>query len=337
MEVCGGQTHTIVRYGIDRLLPEMISLLHGPGCPVCVTSVDLIDRAIAIASQRNVVFCSFGDMLRVPGSSGDLLSAKARGADVRVIYSPLDALQTARDNPDKQIVLFGIGFETTAPANAMAVRQAKREKMRNFCMLSAQVLIPPAMEAILSSGDCRIDAFLAAGHVCTVMGCADYDRISARYGVPIVVTGFEPLDLLQGILMTVRQLETGRACTENQYTRSVRSEGNTEAQDLMNEVFVRVDRHWRGMGMIARSGLALSEEYAGYDAETRYGIATGPSDHPTDCISDLILRGVRKPPDCVAFGTNCTPDNPLGATMVSSEGTCNAYYRYRKAGPESET
>ncbi|MBN1566970.1 MAG: hydrogenase formation protein HypD [Acidobacteria bacterium] len=330
MEVCGGQTHSIVKFGIDELLPSKITLVHGPGCPVCVTPLELIEKAIEIASTPNVLFCSFGDMLRVPGNSKDLLSVKAAGGDVRIVYSPLDAVKLALDNPDREVVFFAVGFETTAPANAMAVYQARQQGIRNFSLLVSHVLVPPAMEAILSSPDNRVQGFLAAGHVCAIMGFWEYEPIAQNYRVPIVVTGFEPLDILQGIYMCIYQLEHGRAQVENQYARSVRREGNTTAQKLISEVFCVVPRKWRGVGEIPRSGLGLQEQYAEFDAERRFGIAHHTADEPTECISGLILQGIRKPHECPAFGGRCTPEHPLGATMVSSEGACAAYYHYRR-------
>jgi hydrogenase expression/formation protein HypD len=330
MEVCGGQTHAIVRFGIDELLPPELELVHGPGCPVCVTPVELIDRAIAIAGEPGVVLCSFGDMLRVPGSSSDLLAAKASGADVRIVYSPLDALRVAEREPAREVVFFAVGFETTAPTTAMAAYQARRRGIRNFSLLVSHVLVPPAMAAILAAPDRRIDGFLAAGHVCTVMGLAEYRPLAGRYRVPIVVTGFEPLDLLQGIAMCVRQLEEGRAEVENQYARSVRREGNLPAQQLIREVFRVVPRQWRGIGEIAQSGLGLREKYAACDAEARFDVAAVRVEEPSECISGLVLQGLKKPHDCPAFGTRCTPEHPLGATMVSSEGACAAYHRYRR-------
>ncbi|MBM3215317.1 hydrogenase formation protein HypD [Candidatus Poribacteria bacterium] len=331
MEVCGGQTHAIVKFGIDELLPPYITLVHGPGCPVCVTPIELIDKAVEIASQPGVVFCSFGDMLRVPGTESDLFTAKANGGDVRIVYSPLDALRIARENPDRQVVFFAVGFETTAPANAMAVAQARRSGVTNFSLLVSHVLVPPAIEAVLSSPGNRVQGFLAAGHVCTVMGFTEYEPLSERYGVPIVVTGFEPLDILQGVYLCVRQLEEGRAEVENQYVRSVRRDGNRPAQELIRDVFRVVRRQWRGIGEIPQSGLALTEAYADYDAETRFGVAGTRVEEPSECISGLILQGLRKPHECPAFGTRCTPEKPLGATMVSSEGACAAYYRYRRS------
>jgi hydrogenase expression/formation protein HypD len=335
MEVCGGQTHTIIKYGVDRLLPPQITLIHGPGCPVCVTPVEIIDRAIAIASRPGVVFCSFGDMLRVPGSERDLLAVKAAGGDVRAVYSPLDAVDVARKNPDRQVVFFAVGFETTAPANAMAVRLADRDRLDNFSILVSHVLVPPAMEALLDAPDHRVQGFLAAGHVCTVMGFTEYEPLARRHHVPIVVTGFEPLDIVEGVYLCVRQLESGRAEVENQYARSVRREGNGPAQALMREVFRVVPRAWRGMGEIPRSGLALSERYARYDAETRFGVATLTAQEAGDCISGLILRGLKQPPQCPAFATRCTPEHPRGAPMVSAEGACAAYYHYRRPVPRT--
>jgi hydrogenase expression/formation protein HypD len=334
MEVCGGQTHAIVKFGVDELLPDEVTLVHGPGCPVCVTPVELIEKAIEIASLPDVVFCSFGDMLRVPGGSKDLLSVKAEGGDVRVVYSPLDALATAEAEPQRPVVFFAVGFETTAPANAMAVAQAKQKGIDNFYVLVSQVLVPPAMEAVLSSPANRVQGFLAAGHVCTVMGYEEYEPLVDRYQVPIVVTGFEPLDILQGLYMCVRQLEDGRAEVENQYTRSVRREGNVPAQSLIRQVFQIVPRKWRGVGEIQKSGLAFTEEYADYDAERRFGVADKKVEEAPDCISGLILQGVKKPSECPAFGAQCTPERPLGATMVSSEGACAAYYRYRRIPTE---
>ncbi len=333
MEICGGQTHAIVRFGIDELLPPEITMIHGPGCPVCVTPLELVDQAIDIASRPEVIFCSFGDMLRVPGSDHDLLSVKAAGGDVRIVYSPLDAVKLARENPQRQVVFFAVGFETTAPANAMAVHQARAAGLANFSLLVSHVLVPPAMEAILSSPLCRVQGFLAAGHVCTVMGFWEYPPIAAKYHVPIVVTGFEPLDILQGILMCVQQLETGRSEVENAYARSVRLEGNQTAQQLIREVFRVIPRKWRGVGEIPRSGLGLSEAYAAFDAEQRFDVAHHRVEEPAECISGLVLQGIKKPPECPAFGTRCTPEHPLGATMVSSEGACAAYYRYRRVRP----
>jgi hydrogenase expression/formation protein HypD len=328
MEVCGGQTHTIVKSGLQDLLPPQITLVHGPGCPVCVTPLELIDSALAIASRPKVIFCSFGDMLRVPGSAGSLFDAKASGADVRIVYSPLDALKLARANPRREVVFFAVGFETTAPANAMAVWQAKREALANFSILVAHVLVPPAMEAILQSPNRRVQAFLAAGHVCTVVGYEEYEPIARRHRVPIVVTGFEPLDLLEGIFMAVEQLESGRAEVENQYRRAVRRKGNRPAQQRVAEVFEVAPRQWRGIGEIPASGLRLREPYRRYDALEKFPTALGRVEEPPECIAGLVLQGVRKPHECPAFAERCTPETPLGAPMVSSEGACAAYYLY---------
>jgi len=330
MEVCGGQTHAIVKFGIDELLPKEITLVHGPGCPVCVTPLELIDKAIEIATRPGVIFCSFGDMLRVPGSETDLLTVKANSGDVRIVYSPLDAVRIARDNPSREVVFFAVGFETTAPANAMAVFQADKQGLRNFSLLVSHVLVPPAMEAILASPRNCVQGFLAAGHVCTVMGFTEYAPIAEKYRVPIVVTGFEPLDILQGVYMCVGQLEQGRAEVENQYTRSVRRDGNEAAKRLICEVFRVIPRKWRGVGQIPRSGFALSEKFADYDAERRFGVTDYTAQESNECISGLILQGVKKPQECPAFGMRCTPEHPLGATMVSNEGACAAYYRYRR-------
>ena len=330
MEVCGGQTHSIVRFGIDELLPSQITLIHGPGCPVCVTPLEIIDKALQIAARPEVIFTSFGDMLRVPGSFADLLSVKAGGGDVRIVYSPLDAVKIAAQNPEKEVVFFGVGFETTAPATAMAIFQAARLGLKNFSMLISHVLVPPAIEALMSSPDCRVQAFLAAGHVCSVMGFEEYLPLAEKYHVPIVVTGFEPLDILQGILMTVRQLEAGRAEVENQYVRSVRREGNQPAQELIQKIFKVVPRRWRGIGQIPQSGLALNDAYAEFDAEKRFGLAGHFVEEPKECIAGIVLQGLKKPSECPAFGARCTPEHPLGATMVSSEGACAAYYRYRR-------
>lgn len=330
MEICGGQTHSILRFGIDELLPKKIELVHGPGCPVCVTPIELIDKAIEIASKGNVIFCSFGDMLRVPGSNKDLFSVKAQGGDVRIVYSPLDALKIAQDHPQKEVVFFAVGFETTAPANAMAVYQAHQFKVKNFSILVSHVLVPPAIEAVLSSPLNRVKGFLAAGHVCTIMGYTEYEPLAKKYRVPIVVTGFEPLDILQGIYMCVKQLEEGHFEVENQYARSVSRKGNQPAQKLIHEIFEIVPRKWRGFGEIPKSGLALKHQYISYDAEKRFGVADHTVRESTECKSGLILQGLIKPHECHAFGTLCTPEHPLGATMVSSEGACAAYYRYRK-------
>lgn len=331
MEVCGGQTHSIIKFGIDELLPAAITLVHGPGCPVCVTPLEMIDKALEIAARPEVIFCSFGDMLRVPGSTKDLLSVKAAGADVRIVYSPTDAVKIARSNPARQVVFFAVGFETTAPANAMAVYQARQLGVENFSVLVSHVLVPPAMQAILSAPANRVQGFLAAGHVCTVMGYTEYFPIAAQYRVPIVVTGFEPVDILQGIRMCVKQLEEGRAVVENQYTRSVRRQGNIPAQQLIGEIFRVVPRKWRGVGEIMESGLSLTERYSQFDAEQRFGVADYTAEESSECISGVILQGIKKPFECPAFGTRCTPEQPLGATMVSSEGACAAYFRYRGA------
>jgi hydrogenase expression/formation protein HypD len=333
MEVCGGQTHSIVRYGLDELLPVEVSLIHGPGCPVCVTPVALIDQALAIAARPEVTFCSFGDMLRVPGSREDLFAVKSRGADVRVVYSPLDALALARELPAQEVVFFAVGFETTAPANALAVAQAKREGLANFSILVSHVRVPPALEAILASPQRRVDGFLAAGHVCAVMGTEEYVPLAAKHHVPIVVTAFEPVDLLQGILMAVSQLEEGRAEVENQYARLVQAGGNRPAQALIQEVFQGVDRTWRGIGPIPDSGLGLRPAYAAFDAARRFGVEGVGGPESAECRSGLVLQGLLRPMDCPAFGKACTPDHPLGATMVSSEGACAAYFRYRRFEP----
>jgi hydrogenase expression/formation protein HypD len=332
MEVCGGQTHAIVRYGIDALLPPEIELVHGPGCPVCVTPVEYVDKAVEIAGQPGVILCSYGDMLRVPGSDGDLFAAKSRGADVRIVYSPLDAVEIARATPGREVVFFAVGFETTAPANAMAAYRARLEGLTNFSMLVSHVLVPPAMRALQEGGERRIHGFLAAGHVCTIMGLRQYAPIARRYRTPIVATGFEPLDILEGVYLCVRQLEAGRAEVENQYSRSVRAEGNLAAQALMNEVFRVIPRRWRGVGDIPDSGLGLADAYADFDAERRFGLVKQAGEPVGECISGLVLRGERKPPDCPAFAVRCTPEAPLGVTMVSSEGACAAYYGYRRSG-----
>jgi hydrogenase expression/formation protein HypD len=332
MEVCGGQTHTIVKYGIDRLLPPALELLHGPGCPVCVTPLEMIDRAHAIAARPDVVFCSFGDMLRVPGSRGDLLRQKAQGADVRIVYSPLDAVRLAAEHPAKQVVFFAIGFETTAPANAMAVWLARRDRIANFSLLVSHVLVPPAIAAIAEAPGNRVQAFLGPGHVCTVMGTAAYEEIARRHRVPIVVTGFEPVDLLEGVLRAVRQLEAGAHTVENQYARAVREGGNAAARGLIDEVFEVCDRAWRGIGVLPASGLALRAAYREHDAEVRFDVGDVRAAEPCACISGEVLRGLKKPADCAAFGRACTPETPLGATMVSSEGACAAYYLYRGRG-----
>ena len=329
MEICGGQTHAIVKFGLDDLLPKNITLVHGPGCPVCVTSADLIDQAVDLALNRGAILCSFGDMLRVTGNGIDLLTAKARGAEVRIVYSPLDAVTIALENPAKQVVFFAVGFETTAPANALAVLRAEREQVKNFSILTSHVLVPPAMRAILGSPDNRVQGFLAAGHVCTIMGTEEYGPIAREFGAPIIITGFEPVDILEGILLCVLQLENGRAAVENAYSRAVRTEGNLHARKVVETVFEICDRDWRGIGVIPQSGLAVRPAYAQYDATRRFPLTHSNGSGNTECISGSIMRGVKKPHDCPAFGTRCTPEQPLGAPMVSSEGACAAYYRYR--------
>ena len=330
MEVCGGQTHSIIRHGIDQLIPDQVEMIHGPGCPVCVTPLELIDKALEIASRPEVIFCSFGDMLRVPGSGRDLFRVKSEGGDIRVVYSPLDALKLARENPDREVVFFGIGFETTAPPNAMAVFQAKRLGVPNFSMLVSHVRVPPAIDAIMQSPACRVQAFLAAGHVCSVMGTQEYPPLVERYSVPIVVTGFEPLDILEGIRHTVHQLERGESYLDNAYARAVPPEGNLAARKLLSEVFTVTDRGWRGIGVIPDSGWRLSETYRDFDAEYRFQVGDIHTDESAVCRSGEVLQGLIKPHECAAFGTQCTPRNPLGATMVSSEGACAAYYLYRR-------
>lgn len=340
MEVCGGQTHTLMRHGVDQLLPEGLELVHGPGCPVCVTPVSVIDHAIEIARQPGVVLCSFGDMLRVPGSTDDLLRARADGADVRVVYSPLDAVQVARDESDRQVVFFAVGFETTAPANAMAVQVAAREDLANFSMLVAHVLVPPAMVAILTAPGNRVQGFLGPGHVCTVMGWADYQPITEGFGVPVVVCGFEPVDLLEGLVMLVEQLEEGRCAVENQYVRAARREGNPVARAMIAEVFEPCDRAWRGIGVLPGSGLALREAFRRFDAAERFPRGGGEAVEPEACIAGLVLQGRARPDECSAFGTDCTPERPLGAPMVSSEGACAAYHaagRVRVDVPDRQT
>jgi hydrogenase expression/formation protein HypD len=330
MEICGGQTHTIVKSGIDDLLPSSLSLVHGPGCPVCVTPLELIDKAVALASRPDTIFTSFGDMLRVPGSEKDLLAVKAAGGDVRIVYSPLDALKLAQQNPEKKVVFFAVGFETTAPANAMSVWQAQQLGLKNFTILCSHVLVPPAMEAILSSPVNRVQGFLAAGHVCTVMGYEEYIPLASTYRVPIVITGFEPVDILQGILMTVKQLEEGRAEVENQYARVVRREGNRSAQELIKKVFKTTDRSWRGIGTIPKSGYQLRDEFAAFDAEKVFDVTAIQTQESPLCIAGQVMQGFKKPHDCAAFGIQCTPEHPLGAPMVSSEGACAAYFHYGK-------
>ncbi len=337
MEVCGGQTHSIIRHGIDQLLPEGIELIHGPGCPVCVTPLETIDKALEIASRPDVIFCSFGDMLRVPGSDRDLFRVKSEGGDVRVVYSPLDALTIARQNPERQVVFFGIGFETTAPPNAMTVHQARRLGIGNFSLLVSHVRVPPAIEAIMQSPHCRVQAFLAAGHVCSVMGIEEYPALAQRHQVPIVVTGFEPLDILEGIRRTVRQLENGEYRVENAYPRAVRPEGNPAARAMLADVFEVTDRAWRGIGTIPGSGWRLSERYRDFDAEYRFSVQGITTRESADCRSGEVLQGLIRPHECAAFGTTCTPRTPLGATMVSSEGACAAYYLYRRLAEPTPT
>jgi hydrogenase expression/formation protein HypD len=337
MEVCGGQTHTIIRNGIDQLLPSEITLIHGPGCPVCVTPLETIDRALEIASRPDVIFCSFGDMLRVPGSGRDLFRVKSEGGDVRIVYSPLDAVRLAQDNPDKQVVFFGIGFETTAPANAMTVRMARDLGLTNFSLLVSHVLVPPAMTALLESPNRRVQGFLAAGHVCTVMGMSQYEPLVERYHVPIVVTGFEPLDVLEGIRRVLTQLEEGRAELENAYPRAVSAEGNLTAQAMVSEVFEVTDRAWRGIGTIPASGWRLAPAYADFDAETRFDVTGITTEESGLCRSGEVLQGLIKPVECEAFGVECTPRSPLGAPMVSSEGACAAYYQFRRLEPRVVT
>jgi hydrogenase expression/formation protein HypD len=328
MEVCGGQTHTIVKYGLDRILPEGLELVHGPGCPVCVTSLEMIDRAHAIASRPDIIFCSFGDMLRVPGSRGDLLQLKSRGSDVRVVYAPLDAVNLAAAHPERRVVFFAIGFETTAPPNAMAVWLAKRRRLSNFSLLVSHVLVPPAITAILQAPGNRVQGFLGPGHVCTVMGCTEYEPIARRYRVPIAISGFEPIDMLEGVLRVVQQLESGRAEVENPYSRVVRREGNPASKKLIEEVFEACDRKWRGVGLIPKSGYKLRYEYRDYDAERLFEVDDLETQESAVCISGQILKGLKKPHECPAFGKECTPQTPLGATMVSAEGACAAYYTY---------
>jgi hydrogenase expression/formation protein HypD len=330
MEICGGQTHTLMRYGIDDLIPSQIEVVHGPGCPVCVTPLETIDKAIYLAELPNVTLVSYGDMLRVPGSNTDLLHVKAGGGDVRVAYSPMEALKVARALPSRQVVFLGIGFETTAPANALTVRQAKRQGLGNFSMLVSHVLVPPAIRMLLSSPQNRVQGFIAPGHVCTVMGYWEYELLSREFHVPMVVGGFEPVDLLEAIAMLVAQLETGRAEVENQYARSVTREGNSPAQKIMEEVFEVCDRKWRGIGIIPQSGLRLRPEYATYDAEKIFDLLDRIVEEPAECISAQVLQGLKKPTECSAFGKACTPETPLGAPMVSAEGACAAYYRYRR-------
>jgi len=338
MEVCGGQTHTIVRYGLDELLPREITLVHGPGCPVCVTPIEMIDLAIELAKLPRTILCSFGDMLRVPGSACDLFDARAAGADVRVVYSPLDALELARRDPMREVVFFAVGFETTAPTTAMAVHQAARLALPNFSVIAAHVRVPPAIAAILSSPDNRVQGFLAAGHVCTIMGIGEYQPLVEKFRVPIVVTGFEPVDLLQGVAMCAAQLEQGRAEVENQYSRSVRNDGNLAARRLLADVFTPVDRRWRGLDTLSQGALALSDRYAAFDAVRRFGLTPAPVHEPLECRAGEVLRGLLKPPQCPAFATSCTPQHPLGAPMVSAEGACAAYFHAGRlaAAPEAK-
>ena len=331
MEICGGQTHTLMRSGIDRMLPPEVTLVHGPGCPVCVTPLTQIDRALAIAGRPNVIFTSFGDMLRVPGSTTDLLTVKAKGGDVRMVYSPLDAVTVAQQNPDREVVFFAVGFETTAPANAMSVKRARQLGLKNFSVLASHVLVPPAMEAILSSPANRVQGFLLAGHVCAIMGWTEYEPLGEKYGIPMIVTGFEPLDLLQGIFMAVDALENGRHGVENQYVRTVSRDGNPAARAVVNEVFETCDRAWRGIGVIPKSGYRLRPEYAPFDATLRFDVGAITTEEPKECIAGEIMQGLKRPSSCTEFGTRCTPEHPLGAPMVSSEGACAAYWLYARA------
>lgn len=334
MEVCGGQTHSLVRNGILQMLPEQVRMVHGPGCPVCVTPLHLIDQAIYLAEEKGVILCSYGDMLRVPGSRHSLLESKAKGADVRILYSPLEAVQIARENPDREVVFFAVGFETTAPANALSVIQAKSSGVNNYSILASHVLVPPAIQAVMEDKEAPIQAFLAAGHVCTIMGMDEYYPLVERYRVPIVVTGFEPVDLLQGILMTVRQLEKGIWQLENQYSRVVRPEGNPAARKIIETVFAVSDREWRGIGHIPGSGYALRESFAAYDAHIKFAVNITKAPESKVCIAGQVLKGIKKPYECPAFGKTCTPEQPLGAPMVSSEGACAAYYHFSRATEE---
>ncbi len=330
MEVCGGQTHSIIQYGIDQLLPDTIRLIHGPGCPVCVTPLAYIDKALAIASLPDIIFCSFGDMLRVPSSHDDLLSIKAQGADIRIVYSPLDALKIAQENPNREVVFFAVGFETTAPTTALVALQARQQAIKNFSLLTCHVCVPPIMQALLASENCQVQGFLAAGHVCAIMGYQQYLPIAEQYRVPIVVTGFEPVDVLQGTLKCIQQLESGRFAVENAYSRVVREHGNTAAQHAMQQVFITVDRSWRGLGEIPQSGLMLAPEFAAWNAEHKFNVQAINSQEPKACRSGDVLQGLIKPAQCPEFASTCTPEHPLGATMVSTEGACAAYYRYRR-------
>lgn len=337
MEVCGGQTHSLVKNGILNLLPEQITMVHGPGCPVCVTPVNLIDKAVYLAEEKGVMLCSFGDMIRVPGSRKSLLEAKAAGADVRILYSPLEAVRLAHENPDREVVFFAVGFETTAPANALSVVQARQLGVTNYSILASHVLVPPAMEAVMQDSDTHIQGFLAAGHVCTIMGISEYGPLVERYKLPIVVTGFEPVDLLHGILMTVRQLERGMYQLENQYTRVVRPEGNPDARRVIEQVFETVDREWRGIGTIPQSGWEVRPELAAFDANRKFSVSIPKASECPDCIAGLVLKGIKKPHECSQFGRACSPERPLGAPMVSSEGACAAYYHFAGEGVLSVT
>ncbi|KPM49738.1 hydrogenase formation protein HypD [Jiulongibacter sediminis] len=334
MEVCGGQTHSLVKNGILNILPDKINMVHGPGCPVCVTPLNLIDKAVHLAEDKGVILCSYGDMIRVPGSKKSLLEAKATGADIRIMYSPLEAIKIARENPDKEVVFFAVGFETTAPANALSIIHAEREGLTNYSVLASHVLVPPAIEAVMNDSDTQIQGFLAAGHVCTIMGTGEYEPLAQKYNIPIVVTGFEPVDLLQGILMTVRQLENGEARLENQYARVVRPEGNPAAIEMLNRVFQMEDREWRGLGTIPNSGWNIRTELEAYNADIKFNVNILKVPECADCIAGQVLKGIKKPFECSQFGTNCTPEKPLGAPMVSSEGACAAYYHYSNAGDE---
>lgn len=337
MEVCGGQTHSLVKNGILNMLPDEVRMVHGPGCPVCVTPLNLIDKAVFLAEEKGVILCSFGDMLRVPGSGKSLLEAKAAGADVRILYSPLEAVKVAQDNPDREVVFFAVGFETTAPANALSVLHAHRAGVSNYAILASHVLVPPAIEAVMNDEESHIQGFLAAGHVCAIMGIDEYHPLAERYRIPIVVTGFEPVDLLQGILMTVRQLEKGEARVENQYSRVVRPEGNPEAQKVIRQVFRTGDREWRGIGSIPMSGYELRPGFERYDANLKFSVNIGKARESEECIAGLILKGIKKPGECPQFGKKCKPESPLGAPMVSSEGACAAYYHFHQAIQDLET
>ncbi len=336
MEVCGGQTHSLVKNGILNMLPENIQMIHGPGCPVCVTPVSLIDRAVHLAMEHNVILCSYGDMIRVPGSGMSLLEAKAKGADVRILYSPLEAVKIAKENPGREVVFFAVGFETTAPANALSVIHARRENVKNYSILASHVLVPPAIEEIMNDELSRVDGFLGAGHVCAIMGIYEYYPLVEKYKVPIVVTGFEPVDLLEGILMVVRQLETGEAKVENQYARIVSEEGNLKAQEMIYEVFEVTDRLWRGMEVIPMSGYKVKQSYSDYDAEKKFNIDIEEAPENPECIAGDIMKGIKKPYECQHFGKRCKPVSPLGAPMVSNEGACAAYYHYSGKAEEVE-